>query len=113
LTYEHVEGEDESTRQVANQFARTLLARDVKHIESFIARRHQLPKEWRNVSTLIHRPARFTPRQLRALGAELAEVLERHLPPPASDSTSPSEPEARPVTISIYAVPTDVNATDA
>ncbi|REF37168.1 hypothetical protein DFJ64_2608 [Thermasporomyces composti] len=84
--------------------------RDVKHIENIIARRHQLPKKGRNVSRPDPSTGQLTPEQLRALGAELAEVLERHLPPPASDTSSPPGLATRPVTISSYAVPTDVDS---
>lgn len=109
LTYERTEGEDESTRQIADQFAHTMLARDVRQIENFISGRHSLPKEWRNVSALIHRPATLTPEQLQALGAELQEVLDRHVCPAPSDTVDNYDPKSRPVSISIYAVPSDVD----
>ncbi|WP_281284511.1 ArsR/SmtB family transcription factor [Nonomuraea diastatica] len=102
LTYVHQPDEDSATSRAADAFARTMLARDVQTIESFIDRRHGLPVQWRNVSTLSSNLLRLTPDQLRDFGRELFAVLHRY----QERSRSP-EPGARPVQAILYAVPAD------
>lgn len=100
LSYVHDPGEDESSARTAAEFARTMLARDARLIEAFIAGRSELPKSWRNVSTMSSNPLRLNASQLKAFGAELFEVLERY----QRLSRQPAA-GARPVHVALYAVP--------
>lgn len=100
LAYVHAQDEDESTGRTADEFARTMLARDTRVVEAFIAGRHGLPKRWRNVSAMSSNPLRLTASQLRAFGAELYEVLDRY----RQLSQEPAA-GARPVHVAMYAVP--------
>lgn len=101
LSYVHSPDEGESAARTADEFARTMLARDVRLVEAFIARRRELPTGWRNKSTMSGNPLRLTARQLQAFGGELLEVLERYR------SLSEQQPAAgaRPVHVAMYAVP--------
>jgi DNA-binding transcriptional ArsR family regulator len=103
LSYVHRPDEDRGTSRAADEFARTMLARDAQRIDAFIAHRHALPQAWRNVSTMSSNPLRLTADQLQALGADLYEVLERYknLNPARSAA-------AHPVHVALYAVPTDL-----
>jgi predicted ArsR family transcriptional regulator len=98
LSYEHRPAEPASTARAADEFARTMLSRDVRHVEEFIERRHGLPKTWRNVSTMASNPLRLNARQLRELGRELLAVLDKY--------RRLEEAGARSVHVAIYAVPT-------
>jgi DNA-binding transcriptional ArsR family regulator len=102
LSYVHSPDEEPAASDAADQFARTMLARDERLIATFIDQRHALPPEWRNVSTMSSNPLRLTAAQLEALGAELMAVLNRYtaLSPSAAD-------DARPVHVALYAVPTE------
>lgn len=100
LSYVHQPAEDESTARTAAEFARTMLARDVRLVEAFIAGRTELPKTWRNVSTMSSNPLRLDASQLRAFGAELLDVLERY-----RELSRQPVPGARPVHVALYAVP--------
>lgn len=100
LSHVHEPGEDPGTARAADEFARTMLARDVQRIERFVERRHDLPEHWRNVATMASNPLRLDPEQLRAFGADLLAVLDRYRELEAG-------PDAQPVHVAIYAVPTD------
>ncbi|MEQ4208566.1 winged helix-turn-helix domain-containing protein [Actinopolymorpha sp. B9G3] len=103
LSYVHRPGEGRAAASAADEFARTLLARDAQQVEAFIEGRHALPSAWRNVATMSSNPLRLTRQQLAALGAELFEVLERY----TQLSGSP-EAGAHPVHVAMYAVPVDL-----
>jgi hypothetical protein len=100
LSYVHQRDEGESTARTADEFARTMLARDARLVEAFIARRRGLPAGWRNKSTMSSNPHRLTARQLEAFGGELLEVLERY----RQLSEQPAV-GSRPVHVAMYAVP--------
>lgn len=100
LSYLHSPDEDASTARTADEFARTMLGRDAGVVEAFIAGRGELPKSWRNVSTMSSNPLRLDASQLRAFGAELFEVLERY----RRLSEQPAA-GARAVHVALYAVP--------
>lgn len=104
MTYVHQPG-DEAAARAADAFAKTMLARDVQTIETFIDRRHALPSHWRNVSTMSSNLLRLTPEQLRDFGRELFDVLHRY----QERSRSP-EPDAGYVQAVMYAVPADAGA---
>ncbi|TDE41394.1 ArsR family transcriptional regulator [Nonomuraea mesophila] len=99
-TYVHRPDEDSSATRSADAFAKTMLARDARTIETFIDRRHGLPDEWRNVSTLSSNLLWLTPDQLREFGRDMFAVLERY----RRSGTSPAG-GARPVQAILYAVP--------
>jgi hypothetical protein len=104
LSYVHRAGEDAETTSAADEFARTMLARDAGVIEAFIEQRHELSEQWRNVAAMSSNPLRLTADQLEAFGAELFAVLDRYRSlgePPAADS--------HPVHVALYAVPTDLD----
>jgi DNA-binding transcriptional ArsR family regulator len=100
LSYVHSADEKGSTARTADEFARTMLARDASLVEAFIARRRGLPKTWRNRSTMSSNPLRLTASQLEAFGAELIEVLERY-----RRLSEKPDAGARPVHVAMYAVP--------
>ncbi len=103
ITYVHDPDEDPATTRADDAFARTMLARDAQVIETFVAERHRLPQTWRNVSTMSSNPLRLTPEQLRELGRELTEVVDRY----RTMSQEPAE-GAHPVHTALYAIPTDL-----
>jgi DNA-binding transcriptional ArsR family regulator len=103
LSYVHQPGESRAATSGADEFARTLLARDAQQIEAFIERRNTLPTSWRNVATMSSNPLRLTPEQLSALGTELFEVLKRYI----ALSEAPAS-GAHPVHLAMYAVPVDL-----
>ena len=105
LSYVHREGEAKGTSRAADEFARTMLARDVHRIEEFIERRHGLAKSWRNVATMSSNPLRLTAGQLRSLGAELFTVLDRY-----RQLSEDASGGARPVQLSLYAIPVELPA---
>ena len=100
LSYVHSPDEGESTARAADEFARTMLARDASLVEAFIARRRDLPAGWRNKATMSSNPLRLTASQLEAFGGELIEVLERYRRLSADPGRG-----ARPVHVAMYAVP--------
>jgi DNA-binding transcriptional ArsR family regulator len=100
LSYVHRADEDESTARTADEFARTLLARDARLVEAFVARRHGLPEVWRNKALMSSNPLRLTASQLQAFGGELTEVLERY-----RRLSEQAAEDARPVHVAMYAVP--------
>lgn len=102
LTYVHEPGEDPDATSAADEFARTMLARDARLVETFIAGRGELPDAWRNVAAMSSSPLRLSPEQLGALGAELYAVLERYHPL----SEAPTA-DAHPVHVALYAVPVE------
>ena len=103
LSYVHRPGEGRAAASAADEFARTMLARDAQQVEAFIERRHALPSAWRNVATMSSNPLRLTPEQLSALGTELFEVLARY----SALSEAPAA-GAHPVHLAMYAVPVDL-----
>ncbi|MCT2584529.1 ArsR/SmtB family transcription factor [Actinophytocola gossypii] len=103
ITYVHDPDEEPATTRADDAFAKAMLARDAKVIETFIDDRHGLPLGWRNVSTMSSNPLRLTPEQLRELGRELTEVVERY----RTMSREPAE-GAHPVHIVLYALPTEL-----
>lgn len=100
---EYVARPDESEEMsgAAHQYAKTMLGRDVRQIEAFIDHRDGLPPNWRNVSTMASNPLCLGPRQLKAMGEELMEVLERYREVEPDD-------DAHAVQLSLYAIPTGV-----
>ncbi|MGH3491452.1 MAG: helix-turn-helix domain-containing protein [Actinopolymorphaceae bacterium] len=103
LSYVHQPGESREAASAADEFARTMLARDAQQVEAFIEGRRTLPRSWRNVATMSSNPLRLTSEQLRALGSELIAVLDRYSQ--LSESTSAG---AHPVHLAMYAVPVDI-----
>jgi DNA-binding Lrp family transcriptional regulator len=103
LAYVHRPGESKGTSRAADEFARTMLARDVQRIEEFVERRNGLPKSWRNVATLSSNPLRLTAGQLRSMGAEVQAVLDRY-----RRLSEDAGSGARPVQLAVYAVPVDL-----
>jgi DNA-binding transcriptional ArsR family regulator len=103
LTYVHRPDEQPETTHAEDAFARTMLARDVRQIESFIDQRRWLPQRWRNVSAMSSNPLRLTPDQLGALRDELMEVLGRY----QELSRTPAA-GAHPVHAALYALPADL-----
>jgi predicted ArsR family transcriptional regulator len=102
LSYVHRPTESAGTARAADEFARTMLGRDVGHIEEFVQRRHELPKSWRNVSTMSSNPLRLNARQLRELGRDLLAVLDKY--------RRLEDAGARSVHVAMYAVPTEFDA---
>jgi predicted ArsR family transcriptional regulator len=102
LSYVHRPTETEGTARAADEFARTMLDRDVRQVEEFIARRRDLPRAWRNVSTMSSNPLRLTAPQLKELGRELFDVLDKY-------RQLGSNPKARSVRVAMYAVPTELD----
>lgn len=100
LSYVHRPTESAGTARAADEFARTMLDRDVRHVEEFIARRHDLPKAWRNVSTMSSNPLKLTAPQLKELGRELYAVLDKY-------RQLGSHPTARSVRVAMYALPVE------
>lgn len=100
VSYVHSPDEADSTARTADEFARTMLARDARLVEAFIARRRGLPKGWRNKALMSSNPLRLSASQLEAFGGELIEVLERY----RRLSEEPAD-DARPVHVAMYAVP--------
>jgi predicted ArsR family transcriptional regulator len=103
VSYVHRPGEDPAAASASDQLARTLLARDTRLVEEFIAARHELPENWRNVAAMLGDAVRLSPEQLGSLGHDLAAVLRRY----AELSTRPAV-GAHPVHIAVYAVPVDL-----
>lgn len=103
LNYEHRPGESEEMTAAAEQFARTLVGRDARILETYIDHRNALPERWRNVSTMSSNPLRLGPKQLKALSADLMKVLERY----RQLSEAPTS-DAHPVQLILYAVPIEL-----
>jgi DNA-binding transcriptional ArsR family regulator len=105
LTYVHHPGLDRGAAEASDQLARTVLARDARIVGEFIAGRHGLPLQWRNVSTLLGDELRLTPGQLGSMTGELAEVLERY-----AQLSSQASAGTRTVHVALYAVPAELAA---
>jgi DNA-binding transcriptional ArsR family regulator len=103
ISYVHHPDEEPATTRAEDAFAKTTLARDARMIETFIDGRHRLPRTWRNVSTMSSNPLRLTPDQLRELGRELTQVVQRY----RAKSRNPAE-GAHPVHAALYAIPTEL-----
>jgi DNA-binding transcriptional ArsR family regulator len=101
LTYVHRVDEDRETTSAADQLARTTVARDADIIANFIARRHELPQRWRNVSPMMSSPLKLTVKQLKEFQGELHSLLSRY--------QGLHEPDAHPVHAAIYAVPVELD----
>lgn len=103
ISYVHEPDEAPETTRAEDAFAKAMLSRDARVIDDFIDGRHRLPAQWRNVSTLSSNPLRLSAQQLRDLGRELTEVVERY-------RLASHEPAsgAHPVHTALYAVPTDL-----
>lgn len=99
ISYVHRASESAGTARTADEFARTMLSRDVRRVEEFIQRRRDLPKTWRNVSTMSSNPLRLNARQLRDFGRELIAVLDKY--------RGLQDTGARPIHVAMYAVPTE------
>jgi hypothetical protein len=110
LSYTYRPDEGKVVENAADEFSRTVLARDARIVDAFISRRHDLPLSWRNVAIMVNRPMSLTPAQLRQLGADLRAVLEKYSEasrPDGQPAHSPSR-DARPVHLALYAVPVDL-----
>lgn len=103
LSYVYRPGDDDGAAEASDHLARVILARDTRLISEFIAGRHDLQAQWRNVAAMLGDALRLTPGQLKSLGGELAAVLERY----AELSRQPL-PDAHPVHVALYAVPTEL-----
>jgi len=103
LTYVHRGNEPDADANAADQFARTLLARDARMIEAFIDRRRRLAPAWRNVAAMTSRPLRLTADQLAALRTEMLELLDRYARMSQVDTAG-----SQPVHVALYAVPVDI-----
>jgi DNA-binding transcriptional ArsR family regulator len=86
----------------SDQLARTLLARDARIVSEFIAGRHRLPGEWRNVSAMLGDDLRLNPDQLRSLSADLSATVKRY-----AELSGQQPLGARTVHVAVYAVPSD------
>jgi DNA-binding transcriptional ArsR family regulator len=100
LSYVYQPGDHDGAAEASDQLARTILARDTRLISEFIAGRHNLPPQWRNVAAMLGDALRLTPGQLNSLRGELAAVLERY-----AELSSQPLPGARPVHVALYAIP--------
>jgi predicted ArsR family transcriptional regulator len=101
LNYVHRVDEDRETTSAADQLARTTVARDADIITDFVARRHELPRNWRNISPMMSSPLKLTPKQLKEFQSELHALLERY--------QELHSPDAHPVHAALYAVPVELD----
>lgn len=112
FSYVHHADEDGATRRAADEFSRTMLARNTGLIESFIRNRHKLPEHWRNVAPMSTNTIRLTSDQLAALGSDLYALLDRYRE--LARASSDTDADTRPVHIGLYAVPVEpTDLTDA
>ena len=119
LIYRHEADQGRSVLDAENELARTLLARDARRIEQFIAHRDELPPLWRNTAAMTSRPLRLTAPQLAALRNELTELLDRYARSVTATgdtddagSQGSAGADIRPVHVAVYAVPMPSTGTE-
>jgi len=103
VSYVHRPDEPVAAADAADEYARTMLARQTRIIEVFIARRRRLPTAWRNVATISETSLQLTAGQLRKLGDELRAVTARY-----EQESKPSSAGTRAVHAVLYAVPIEL-----